>query len=686
MNQAHSALSTPAVPIASRTDVVWLLDDSRVEAEFAQAGLSEHRVRWFSDGAELLEALAREPAPSVLVLDWVLATLSGIEVCRFVRRKHDRLALPIVMLTHNRDEQSIVEAFDAGANDYVVKPYVPAELAARVRAAIGTHRLHATLLDTLASLEHERAQVARSEAKYRRLSQSGVIGIIEAQLSGRVIDANDTFLALVGWPRAELAAGRMTLGLDVNPLEERALRELIEVGVTSPYEKDLVRHDGDIVTVRVAATRLDPRSDRCVGYVLDVTHERQVEADRARLFEAERRARADAELASRMKDEFLAIVSHELRTPMNAILGWASILQTQLPPTAEPNKAIEVIQRNARLQAKMIDDILDVSRIVTGKVLLEPRGVELAPIVDQALEATRPAADAKGIVIEKQLSLDVPTLVIDPDRIQQVIWNLLSNAVKFTPRGGKVSITTRLEHGRAVVEVSDTGAGLAPENLVSIFERFRQIDATTTRSHGGLGLGLAIVRHLVEQHGGTVRAMSEGVGRGTTMIVRLPLATVVKAAEIEPRAPDAAAPEEQSRSPAPSLAGTVVVLVDDEVDSRTFATTALRTAGATVFECATVDEALAATAEHLPDVVVSDIAMPGEDGFALARRLRALPPTRGGSTPAIALTAHAREGDVQRCIDAGFSRHLAKPLEADTLVRCVATCRDVGPPHERGTA
>jgi len=680
MNEAHPKRS-PTPLLRQQSGVVWLLDDSPVEAEMACAGLAEHQVRWFADGPELLEALARERAPGVLVLDWVLATLSGLEVCRFVRREHDRLALPIVMLTHNRDERSIVEAFEAGANDYVVKPYIPAELAARVRAAIDTQHLHVTLLDTLASLERERALVAQSETKYRRLAQSGVIGIIEANLSGRVIDANDMFLALVGWARADLVAGRLAAGLDANPFDERALRELVEAGVTSPYEKDLIARDGSTVTVRIAATRLDPRSDRCVGYVLDVTHERQVEADRARLFEAERRARAEAELASRMKDEFLAIVSHELRTPMNAILGWASILQQQLTPSAQSDKALEVIQRNARLQAKMIDDILDVSRIVTGKVRLEPREVELAAIVEQAIEATRPAADARRITIVHQLAPDMPPLVVDPDRIQQVVWNLLSNAVKFTEPGGKVSVSARLELDRAVVEVTDTGAGIAPGNLVSIFERFRQIDATTTRSHGGLGLGLAIVRHLVEQHGGTVRAKSEGLGRGTTMIVRLPLATVVEATANEPRAPAPHVPDEPSPTSL-SLVGSVVVLVDDDVDSRTFATTALRTAGATVIECSTVDEALAATTVHTPHVVVSDIAMPGQDGFALIRRLRARPPSVRGDIPAIALTAHAREGDVQRCLDAGFSHHLAKPLEATTLVRCVVACCEAQVPSK----
>jgi PAS domain S-box-containing protein len=653
---------------------VWLLEDSLIEAEGARRGMPGQLVLVFTDGAALLEALDRAGAPDVLVLDWELPALSGIEVCRFVRRKHDRLTLPIIMLTSHRDEASIIEAFDAGANDYIVKPYAAAELAARVRAAVRTRRLHGALLEAHASLEHEQALVAESEAKYRRLSQSGVIGIIEADLAGRVIDANDTFLRMIGRTRRDMLSGRLAAP-DCSPLDDRSLRELLENGVTSPYEKELVHADGGLVIVKIAAARLGPRAERCVGYVLDVTNERQVEADRARLFDAERRARADAELASRMKDEFLAIVSHELRTPMNAVLGWASILQSRLPPSDESTKALEVIQRNARLQAKMIDDILDVSRIVTGKVRLEPREVALESIIEQALEATRPAAEAKGITIAKNLAPDLPLVVVDPDRIQQIVWNLLTNAVKFTDRGGDVFINARLEHSRVVVEITDSGVGIAPEHLVTVFERFRQIDASTTRSHGGLGLGLAIVRHLAEQHGGTVRAFSDGPGRGTTMTVRLPLVAPLSAPTPEPPVLDARPLAAGSSGPIPSLAGTTVVVLDDDADSLAFASAALRNAGARTLECSTVDDAIATVRAQRPDVVVSDIAMPGQDGYAFIARLRALSVEEGGHTPSIALTAHAREDDVARCLSAGFERHLAKPLEAADLVRCVHSCR-----------
>jgi PAS domain S-box-containing protein len=664
----------PSRSLRDQVGVVWLLEDSAVDTEHVRSALPDHAFRSFTDGAALLEELSQSAPPDVLVLDWELPTMSGLEVCKFVRRSHDQLALPIIMLTGHRDESSLVEAFAAGANDYLAKPYARPELQARVRAAIGTRRTHASLVETLAALESQRARVAESEAKYRRLAEAGVIGIIETDLRGRVLDANDAFLRLVKLKRADLAAGKLSAVLENGPIDHRAVRELLDTGNALPFEKELIAADGSLVTVRVAATRLGTRTDRCVGYVLDVTNERRVEADRARLFAAEQRARADAELASRMKDEFLAIVSHELRTPLNAVLGWASILETTLPPTEQSTKALEVIQRNARLQAKMIDDILDVSRIVSGKVMLEPRDADLDAIAAQAIEATRPAADAKGIAIVRELAQPMPPVHLDPDRIQQVVWNLLTNAVKFTDRGGSVVVTTRLERGWAVIEVRDTGAGIAPENLSTIFERFRQIDATTKRSHGGLGLGLAIVRHLVEQHGGTVRAMSEGLGRGSTMTVRLPVAgwmPEAKASSATPARTHAAAPE----GPLPSLVGCVVLVLDDDDDSRAFAASALRAAGAELIACSNVDDALAAITVRPPDVALSDIAMPDQDGFDFVRRVRALPATEGGGIPCIALTAHAREHDIARVLAAGFQQHVAKPIESAALVRAVASCR-----------
>jgi PAS domain S-box-containing protein len=659
---------------------VWLLEDSPLDVERTRKVLSASAVRVFDDGPALLEELAKGDLPDVLVLDWELTGLSGIEVCRFVRRLFDRLTLPVIMLTSHTDKEHIVEALAAGANDYVSKPFHASELYERVSAAIRTRRLFVRLVETNSELERERARVAESEAKYRRLADSGLIGIVETDLSGALLDANDAFLALVGRQRAELASGRLKHDPECRPLDERAIHELLETGVTSHYEKELVRSDGQPVIARIAVARLGLGSDRCVGYVLDVTHERGVEADRARLFDAERRARADAELASRMKDDFLAMVSHELRTPMNAIVGWAEILQRRTDLNPELVRAVDVIHRNARAQAKMIEDILDVSRVIAGKVRLEPKPIDLIGVIELAIDAIRPALEAKGVSIVTDLRDPVIQLVADGDRVQQVVWNLLSNAVKFTPQGGKVRVGACTDDGRAIIEVEDSGAGIAPENLVAIFERFRQVDPSTTRSYGGLGLGLAIVRHLVELHGGTVRASSAGLGRGATFVVRLPLRAMrPESAEIEEPVvePEPAPVENRIRR---SVAGLKVLVVDDEPDSRMLCASILRAADAEVAECSSVEEALDRLPDFMPDVLLTDIAMPHADGFELLARMRRFPAARGGETPAIAVTAYARDEDAARTRAAGFRWHVSKPIDTADLLSAVADCRALSDP------
>jgi PAS domain S-box-containing protein len=669
-----------ALPIGGH-GLVWLLEDSPLDAEHAIRALSACGVRVFRDGASLLEELARGDLPDVLLLDWELQGLSGIEVCRFIRRSYDHLTLPVVMLTVHSDKSFLLEALTAGANDFVIKPFHASELSARVGTAIRTKHLFSSLVRAHAELERERARVEESEAKYRRLAESGVIGVVETDLSGVLLDANDAFLALLGRSRAELAAGKLSHAPECRVLDERAIRELMDAGVTSHYEKEFVRPDGNVVIARVAAARVR-RGQRCVAYVLDVTHERHVEADRARLFEAERRARADAELASRMKDEFLAIVSHELRTPMNAIVGWAEIMEHASAPSPQFAKAIEVIRRNARVQAKMIDDILDVSRVVAGKVRLEPRTIDLVTVIDQAIEVARPAAEAKRIEIERSSGETAIPLVADAERLQQIIWNLLSNAVKFTEPGGRVTISATPEPGRVMLEVSDTGRGIAPEHLHQIFDRFLQIDPTTTRSQGGLGLGLAICRHLVELHGGTIRARSEGLGHGATFSVCLPLEAKLPASAPED-GPASGADFLSSRplSRAPSLVGLELLVVDDEDDSRVLAATILRAAGASVTECSSAKEAFQAFSAKAPDVLVTDVAMPGEDGYSLLRQVRDLPPENGGGAPCIAVTAYARTEDVARAIKAGFSRHLSKPFASASLIRVVADCARTSKPR-----
>jgi signal transduction histidine kinase/ActR/RegA family two-component response regulator len=433
---------------------------------------------------------------------------------------------------------------------------------------------------------------------------------------------------------------------------------------------------GDDVIVRCAAAPIE-RDGKVVGAVAvntDVTAHRRAERERERLLESERAARADAERASHMKDEFLATLSHELRTPLNAILGWSQILSSGPRDEEDLAQGLKTIERNARAQTQIIEDLLDMSRIISGKVRLDVRRVEVLPVVEAAIETMRPAADAKGIRLTPVLDPDAGPISGDPGRLQQIFWNLLSNAIKFTPRGGQVQVVLRRVESHIEVAFTDTGQGIKPEFLPHVFERFRQADASTTRAHGGLGLGLAIVKQLVELHGGTVHAASAGLAQGSTFVVALPISALdapYDARDVNPHPAEETAA--RTARPMPSLRGLRVLVVDDEPDARALVSRLLEDSGAQVTTASSAAEALAAVANRPPDVLVSDIGMPTEDGFALIRRLRDLPAEAGGNTPAIALTAYARSEDRQHVIYAGFQMHVCKPVEPTELITMVAS-------------
>jgi signal transduction histidine kinase/ActR/RegA family two-component response regulator len=402
---------------------------------------------------------------------------------------------------------------------------------------------------------------------------------------------------------------------------------------------------------------------------------KMTEAEVARLFEEAETARAQAEDASRMKDEFLAVVSHELRTPMSAILGWSHILKTERRnEPATLSKGIDVIERNARAQTKIIEDILDVSRVITGKLVIEPVSVSLSSVVSEAIDVVRPSAAAK----ETTLSLDAPddplSIVGDPGRLRQIIWNLLSNAVKFTPRGGSVQVALTQDTGSVSVAVRDTGKGIPPSFLPHVFERFRQADSSTTRLTGGLGLGLAIVRHLVELHGGHVQAASEGSDKGATFTVTLPVraagTTTSPNLKVE-RSTGTARRLTPERNSSIQLAGIKILVVDDETDAREMLSTALSGYGAEMQTVSTARAALKVLPLYQPRILISDIGMPEEDGYVLIRQVRALAPPYG-KVPAIALTAYARPEDRMRALAAGYDEHVAKPAQPDALASLVA--------------
>jgi len=393
--------------------------------------------------------------------------------------------------------------------------------------------------------------------------------------------------------------------------------------------------------------------------------QRSEEAREQLLLRAER-ARNEAEAANRIKDEFLATLSHELRTPLTSLLGWSSVLRESRRDEKVLVQGLEAIDRNARVQAQLIDDLLDVSRIVSGKLNLDVRPLDICSVTRAAINVVEPAAHAKGITLDYWSQPGLGAISADSARLQQIIWNLLSNAVKFTPHGGKINVRVERDGPNATVTVSDTGQGIDPEFLPRVFDRFRQADSSTTRSFGGLGLGLAIVRHLVELHGGTVSADSEGVGKGATFSASFPLLS------------DRAEPitilhsGEMHASEFRSLDGLRVLLVDDEIETREIISTVVQRTGAEVKACTSAREALAELMEWRPDVILSDIAMPDEDGYSFIGRVRALPNNQGGATPAAALTAYAREEDRKRALAAGYQMHIAKPIGAGQLVTMIA--------------
>jgi CheY-like chemotaxis protein/nitrogen-specific signal transduction histidine kinase len=379
-----------------------------------------------------------------------------------------------------------------------------------------------------------------------------------------------------------------------------------------------------------------------------------------------------AEEANRAKDEFLATASHELRTPLNAILGWARMLRSgQVDPSGYA-RGLETIERNATAQVQLIEDILDGSRIITGKLHLEIRPLDLTALVRAALDAVRPAADAKGIRLTTTIDPEAARVIGDPERLQQVVWNLANNAVKFTPKGGAVDVALVRSGTHIELLVTDTGQGIAPEFLPHVFERFLQAEGSTTRRHGGLGLGLALVRHLVEAHGGTVRAESEGKGRGARFVVQLPVQAVYQNDADPERARPT--PTEAIVAPAarPSLAEVTALVVDNEEDARDLIAMVLRANGAEVITAANAGQALEQLAERTPSVLISDIGMPDVDGYELIRRVRNLTGASGASVPAIALTAYSREQDRRLALEAGFQTHVSKPVDPDELVRVVA--------------
>ena len=521
--------------------------------------------------------------------------------------------------------------------------------------------------------EHKRAEksLRESEARFRRLFESNLIGVAFWNVDGFIIDANDAFLQLAGYTRDQFATldrinWRELTPVEYKDLDDRALLEVQTTGVCRIYEKEYLHRNGKRVPIVLGIALLNDSKDNCVAFVLDITDRKSAEKECDRLLEREMKARQQAEIANKIKNEFLGVLSHELRTPLNSVLGWSKMLQTRKFDEKTTNHALETIERNAKLQTQLIEDLLDVSHILQGKLNLNICPVSLVMVVEAALKTVQLAAQAKSIQIQTIFAPTLGQVIGDPNRLQQVVWNLLSNAVKFTPTGGRVEIRLMEAANQAQIQVSDTGKGISPDFLSYVFDYFRQADGTTTRTFGGLGLGLAIVRKVVEMHGGKVQAESLGEGSGATFTVELPLLV---------RSEDVRYEENESLDCEPEsslLSNTQVLVVDDEPDIRDLITFILQDYGVEVTAVSSAQEALQALSESIPDVLISDIGMPKTDGYMLMREVRARSPQQGGHVPAIALTAYAGEMNQQQALAAGFQIHISKPVDPDVLVKAIA--------------
>jgi PAS domain S-box-containing protein len=518
----------------------------------------------------------------------------------------------------------------------------------------------------------ERRKAEQARALLAGIVDSSEDAIISKSLDGIITSWNHSAERMFGWNSDE-AVGHsiiMIIPPELRDEETMILSRLRQGQRTEHFETIRQTKDGHRLNISLSISPVRDKSGQIIGaskIARDITERVRIEEERLVLLASERAARERAEAASRAKDEFVAMISHEIRSPLNAILGWSQMLRQGTLDKDATTNALESIERNARAQAQLVSDLLDISRVITGKLRINARPVDISSSLESALEAIRPAAEARQIQIDVDREPYATVVTGDADRLQQVFWNLLSNAVKFTPRGGQVGVKISRSDSQLEIEISDTGAGIRPEFLPYIFERFTQADTTTARSHAGLGLGLAIVRHIIELHGGTVTAQSEGLGKGASFRIALPV-RALKTHDVD----------KVTAVPTSSLADNIaldqvrVMVVDDEAETRDLLKIMLASHGADVATYGSGAEALAQLESWKPEVLVSDIGMPVQDGYAFIRKVRSL----GASSqtlPAIALTAYARAEDRMRALAAGFQMHVPKPVEASELVMVIAS-------------
>ena len=637
--------------------------------------LGHEIIRCTSGEEALRELLAREFA--LILLDVQMPGMDGFKTAQLVKSRPKCRDVPIIFITAlSRDTAHVFRGYSHGAVDYLLKPFDGDILRSKVSVFVELFLQKEKIRQQAQQLRERDREAAekRTQERIYGLFEAMPLCVWGAAVSGEAYYCSKLWTSYSGLDaRASSCFGIDAAHPDDESRVTTTIREALQSGCALETEVRFRRACDGVYRWHLlrAVPDLDDVGNLTgwIGTATDIEEHKRSEQARIDLLAQERDARAEAQAANRMKDEFLATVSHELRTPLTAILGWARIIRGGKLDPARFIRGLDVIERNGRAQAAIIDDILDVSRIITGKLRLELDAIDLPAVVQAAIDTVRPAADAKSIRLDWNSELPNQRYSGDPDRLQQIVWNLLSNAIKFTPKDGHVEIVTTQIQSHLEIRVTDSGQGIDPAFLPHVFDRFRQADGTSTRRHGGLGLGLAIVRHLVELHGGTVEVDSHGEGQGATFTVRLP----VRAVQVAPRAPREALPSlSTERLRNQPLAGLSVLVVDDEPDARELIATVLEQAGARAITAGGTAAALDLLAREHPDVLLSDIGMSGSDGYALMREVRCLPPEQGGTIPAAALTAYSRAEDARQALESGFQRHVPKPVEPEALIAQVA--------------
>ena len=640
-----------------------LLEDSPLDAEVVLATLIDGGIDcelWQVDTREEFVTALETDRFDLILADYALPGFDGAAALEIARDLCPEV--PFIFVSGSLGEELAIESIKQGATDYVLKQ--------RLERLVPC--VHRALREARVERDRREMELAfrESEARFRSFAENSndVIWITDAR-EYRLIYVSPSYETIWGRSADEIYADLNNFIDSIHPEDRDRVRtswqQCSQRVITQEYR--VIRLDGETIWIRDRGFPIYDNEGNLLwigGIAEEITERRQVEAERQQLLERERAARAEAESANRIKDEFLAIVSHELRSPLNPIVGWTTLLQAGRLDRDTTTQALNTIARNAKLQAELIDDLLDISRILQGKLSLNITTVDLAQTVQSAIETVRLAAESKSIQIQTRLEPNVGLVSGDSNRLQQVFWNLLSNAIKFTPSAGRVEVGIENLDSTIQVTISDTGKGIHPDFLPHVFDYFRQENGATTRQYGGLGLGLAIVYHLVQSHGGTIEADSAGSGQGATFTVKLPFTNAYPQKELENTSPQPAAWD---------LAGVEILVVEDNPDTREFVAFLLEQYGAKAIAVDSAKAAIDTLPHSQPDILLSDIAMPEVDGYMLLRQIRALPPEQGGNIQAIALTAFAGEIDYQQAMSAGFQRHLTKPIEPAKLVETIVS-------------